>query len=967
MSTDSTATSDASDPGSPFSHTSTCTDDVSAGQKIPTSPNVSPQNGKALKRQAQVTEKCDKKRVRKELCSKNNNVEIKLIPMTPAQPLSPMKKPNLIKSTLSAITSLNVFKTQQNGKSQPPPIAISSQQPPNLAQLSTTSQIATTISKLTDYYKLKKEVPSTLNMEKYCNMLLSLQTAGKQNVKQTNVTKHAATTITPIINTVQQLKTPTKPVNVPKKPVNEKKTAKIAPIIPVARKTPTNQASMQQHSSPQLLKISPKKPVSIAPRIEPRPSPNKNSILQPKPVPMAVNNIKPATNGKLVATSTSSQVQQNQQPTMLLAAIRIPSQQMQAPTQPPPLKMQNGLMQKTTTTTTTKLQPLLQFHAQQMIPNLIQLPNLIATNKQKVASSQPQQPQQQNLYVNSSSLTQQQQQQLFMNGAVIKLQSIPVSSQSNPQTMTSSTMTNVTAMNNAAHKYALQQQQQQAFAAQIAAQQMQQLFMTTPVLFNTSSLPTVLSSQLAGLQHAFNQQQIASSMAPPCSMPALQPIQSSLLSSYSTSSMTSTTNSMQLPSISTILHNGINQQQYQLQHHHQIPTLMKTSMAPTFASLPPSLTITSGFMQNQQRINVSTPPQATVNPSPKAIPPLAPASNLPLNIAKNLPKLVSVTSSSSQTSPKSPPPLVMNQKVQLPQGSPIVTLPPATIKQDHVESKPNAICVVPPLPSPAKVIKVEVENEEKVTITEASKDTKSAISIFVEEKLSIIECAKSPILSQPKTIRFPPVNGKVTVWKKCVKISKTGVCNWEKCSKHFDSNSDLLDHLHQGHINAQVGPFMCSWRDCKVNGREGSKGWLERHVMSHVGSKPFRCIVERCGLRFSTQVRLKSTTRQSFFFNVSFLTRRCNWRNMSTDISTTPTSRVQANARQIRRHRRKSKRIKRRQKSDDSRGPVSSALRIIIKNSHAGNAEGMNEGVDNRGLFYGNFLKAFSADHHHPT
>lgn len=853
MSADSTATSDASDPGSPFSHTSTCTDDATAQSSAGKSTSSSVTPPKTLKRQAQVTEKNDKKRVRKELCSKNNNVEIKLIPLTSASTVSQMaatqmKKPNLIKSTLSAI---NVFKAQPNGRiaSQPPPIVIPNTQHPPLAQLSSTNSIPASLRQLTDYYKLKKEV-TTSSMEK---ILMNLQSMGKQKLKgnEANITKHAATTITPIINNSQP-KTPTKPINVTKKPVAEKKTAKIAPIIPVARKTPANQMSQQQ--SPQhLLKISPKKPVSIAPRIEPKPT-QKNSVLQPKPVQMTMNSIKPGTNGKLVATSTASQVQHNQQPTMLLAAIRIPSQQMQPPSQPPPLKMQNGLLQKTTTTTTTttKLAPLLQFHTQQMIPNLIQLPNLIATsNKAQVnmskSSAMPNQSHQ-NLYVNSSSLTQQQQQQLFMNGAVIKLQSIPVSSQSNGQTMTSTTMTNV------AQKYAMHQQQQ-AFAAQLAAQQMQQLFMTTPVLFNTQSIPTVLSSQLANLQHAFNQQQIANSMAPPCSMPALQPIQSSLLSSYSTSSMTSTTNSMQLPSISTILHNhpGMAAQQYHLHQQHQsIPTLMKTTMAPTYTSLPPSLTITSGFMQNHQKMHMPAPPQATVNPTPKAIPPLAPASNLPINITKNLPKLITVTSSSSQTSPKSPPPLVMNQKVSLPQGSPIVTLTPA-LKQDMTDVKPNAICVVPPLPSPAKAMKVEVETEEKIIITETSKDTKSAISIIVEEK-STIECAKSPILSQPKTIRFPPVNGKVTVWKKCVKISKTGVCNWEKCSKHFDSNSDLLDHLHQHHIKSQQSPFMCSWRDCKVNGREGSKGWLERHVMSHVGSKPFRCIVERCGVRFSSQV-----------------------------------------------------------------------------------------------------------------
>jgi hypothetical protein len=873
MSADSTATSDASDPGSPFSHTSTSTEDVTAAKV--SMPNFSPPNSKSLKRQGQLTEKCDKKRVRKELCSKNNNVEIKIIPISAPAPASQAKKPNLIKSTLSAIASLNVFKNQSNANAKSsvatsqmviPPVS-TSQHPPNLAQLSTTTPtMAATISKLTDYYKLKKEVTNTLNVEKYCNMLLSLQTNGKQNGKgkapETNVTKHAATTITPIINASSpQLKAPSKLVSVPaKKPVVEKKTAKIAPVMPVARKTVSNQTTVQQP-----IKISPKKPVSIAPRIEPKPAPtNKSNVLQPN---QSLANMRPNTNGKLIATtSQSSQMQQNQQPTVLLAAIRIPSQQMQPPSQPPPLKIQNGLIQKTTTTTTTttKLAPLLQFHAQQMIPNLIQLPNLIATSNKPVISKASSAPsiQQPNLYVNSSSLTHQQQQQLFMNGAVIKLQPMPVSTQSNAQSMSSATMSNVTSISNTAQKYAIHQQQQQAFAAQMAAQQqMQQLFMTTPVLFNTSSIPTLLTSQLAGLQHAFNQQQIASSMAPPCSMPALQPIQSSLLSSYSSSSLTQTTNSMQLPHISTLLHNqqgmaGANQyQNVNLQQHQGIPTLMKTSMAPAYSSLPPSLTITSGFMHNQQRINVSTPPQATVNPSPKAIPPLAPASNLPLTLSKNVPKLISVTSSSSQTSPKSPPPLVMNQKVSLPQsGSPIISLMPAS-KQDSAEIKTNAICVVPPLPSPAKAIKIEIEAQEKivVVIDGTSKDNKSAISVVVEEK-SIIECAKSPILSQPKTIRFPPVNGKVTVWKKCVRISKTGVCNWEKCSTHFDSNSDLLDHLHQFHINVQQGPFACSWRDCKVNGREGSKGWLERHVMSHVGSKPYKCIVERCGFRFSSQV-----------------------------------------------------------------------------------------------------------------
>ncbi|CAO1315182.1 unnamed protein product [Diamesa tonsa] len=159
------------------------------------------------------------------------------------------------------------------------------------------------------------------------------------------------------------------------------------------------------------------------------------------------------------------------------------------------------------------------------------------------------------------------------------------------------------------------------------------------------------------------------------------------------------------------------------------------------------------------------------------------------------------------------------------------------------------------------------QQQKMNTITKGKTATTNIIDVLV------VECAKSPILSQPKTIRFPPVNGKVTMWKpnskgkgaSYVKVSKIGMCNWEKCSKQFDSNSDLLDHMHQHHVNLQVGPFVCSWKECKVNGKEScSKRWLERHVMTHVGSKPFKCIVERCGMRFSNQMSLEKHVNGHF-------------------------------------------------------------------------------------------------------
>lgn len=971
--TDSNATSsDTSDPGSPYSHTSV-SDDTQQQQKMNntitkgktsttnSSPSAANSNAKNLKRQAQQADKCDKKRAKKDDKLNNNktinNVEVKLITSAPPpaaiapafvcqlqQPTN--KKSNFAKSTLAAITSMNVFNnkslkgsTANTMASSPIVIPVPANpisQPPNLAQLSNNNNNLSNLNKLTTYYKLKKD-SNAFALEKLCNMFMApgvRALSGKleeDGFKSINNNQTVA-----ICGTPQPTKQPPTPTtNSNKKSISEKKTAKVAPVMPVARKTnstpsqiPIQQLQLQH---PQL-KISPKKPVSIAPRIIEPKQLLKNGMLQQKNAVAAtvINNATKA------MTMTQQHIlnngQKSQQQRVLLAAIIPTSTMHQQQAQPPPLKMQNGLLHKTTTTTTTttKLAPLLQFHSQPMLPNLIQLPNLIATgNMSKMASQmgKTQPTTTPNMYVNSLSngLNGQHhhhQQQLFMNGAVIKLQPIVSSSSQNLNNNSATMTTTNVPFTQANHhhqqqqqqqaKFTLQHQQQQVFAAaaqQLAAQQMQQLFMSTPVLFNTASIPTVLSSQLAGLQHAYQQQQQQQAAGgPPTSIPALQPIQSSYYNGLTATNGTTTTNSIQLPSISTLLQHhhptmAQAQQQFHLQQHQQqqhhisnIPALMKTSMANSlfqtsqgYATLPPSLTITSGFMpihQNMQHQKFATSIQSTptttyvtnsmamVKPQQQLIyaqatskipPPLAPASMHPISIT-NLPKMFSV-SSSSQTSPSSPPPLVMNQKILLPMASPKVTLTAIPIFAPEIKS--NVIAVVPPLPSPAKIVKIEIDQKMEYYPKLDILDKKCEITIVVDEKpvidMMVVECAKSPILSIPKTIRFPPVNGKVTMWKpnskgkgaSYVKVSKIGMCNWEKCSKQFDSNSDLLDHMHQHHVNLQVGPFVCSWKECKVNGKEScSKRWLERHVMTHVGSKPFKCIVERCGLRFSNQVRI---------------------------------------------------------------------------------------------------------------
>ena len=121
------------------------------------------------------------------------------------------------------------------------------------------------------------------------------------------------------------------------------------------------------------------------------------------------------------------------------------------------------------------------------------------------------------------------------------------------------------------------------------------------------------------------------------------------------------------------------------------------------------------------------------------------------------------------------------------------------------------------------------------------------------------KCALSPILSQPKTIRFPAAGLRQGVKR------HDGVCYWDKCNKKHESSSKLLDHMQTYHVNTQTGPFSCLWVGCKVYNKEScSRRWLERHVLSHGGSKQFKCIVEGCGLRFGSQLALQKHVNNHF-------------------------------------------------------------------------------------------------------
>ncbi|GIY56395.1 zinc finger protein jing [Caerostris darwini] len=98
-----------------------------------------------------------------------------------------------------------------------------------------------------------------------------------------------------------------------------------------------------------------------------------------------------------------------------------------------------------------------------------------------------------------------------------------------------------------------------------------------------------------------------------------------------------------------------------------------------------------------------------------------------------------------------------------------------------------------------------------------------------------------------------------------------GDCKWLGCNRLADDNTtetDLVDHIRQCHVQSQPDDcksYVCLWVGCKVYERAScSRSWLERHVLLHGGSKPFRCIVDGCRQRFGSEGALERHVNSHF-------------------------------------------------------------------------------------------------------
>nr|CAD7458936.1 unnamed protein product [Timema tahoe] len=264
------------------------------------------------------------------------------------------------------------------------------------------------------------------------------------------------------------------------------------------------------------------------------------------------------------------------------------------------------------------------------------------------------------------------------------------------------------------------------------------------------------------------------------------------------------------------------------------------------------------------------PPSATQNGSTGklATPECLSKPNKPSSSATS--KVASISNNNNNISCSLPKPLVPDVEVLL-------------VKLDQDSSKP---------PLKPKTLSEKESSSLSCSLPEpaSSSETSSCLSVNVSPAACLPPPPLgSPILSIPRTIRFPAAQrGDAASGHRLRDGSLPEqldgiVCKWDSCNNCFDTSTGLLDHLQPDsvhfyqfrlhlkllptpppqpclqakHVNPQVPGehYVCLWVGCKVYDHMScSRSWLERHVLSHGGKEVHSCIIKGCGRRFSSQV-----------------------------------------------------------------------------------------------------------------
>ncbi|XP_062404114.1 zinc finger protein aebp2-like [Sardina pilchardus] len=147
----------------------------------------------------------------------------------------------------------------------------------------------------------------------------------------------------------------------------------------------------------------------------------------------------------------------------------------------------------------------------------------------------------------------------------------------------------------------------------------------------------------------------------------------------------------------------------------------------------------------------------------------------------------------------------------------------------------------------------EDDNKRRVSIEMSSSDGEPLSRMDSEDSISStlmdMESTASSGRSTPAMMNgqgsLTPSSGKSVAY----------ACCWDQCLDRYGSSPDLAEHLRAVHVDDQQGgEFRCLWKGCKVyNTPSTSQSWLQRHMLTHSGDKPFKCVVGGCTASFASQ------------------------------------------------------------------------------------------------------------------
>ncbi|XP_053283646.1 zinc finger protein AEBP2 isoform X1 [Pleuronectes platessa] len=147
----------------------------------------------------------------------------------------------------------------------------------------------------------------------------------------------------------------------------------------------------------------------------------------------------------------------------------------------------------------------------------------------------------------------------------------------------------------------------------------------------------------------------------------------------------------------------------------------------------------------------------------------------------------------------------------------------------------------------------ELDDKRRPSVEISSSDGEPLSRMDSEDSIS------STLMEMESTVssgRSTPamMNGQISTSSSVAKTVAYSCC-WDLCPQCFNSSPDLAEHIRGIHVDGQRGGvFLCLWKGCKVyNTPSTSQSWLQRHMLTHSGDKPFKCVVGGCNASFASQ------------------------------------------------------------------------------------------------------------------